>query len=98
VGWSKTLAREIARDGITSNIILPGRIATPRIQFLDEMKAKRENRSVEDVSQESTSSIPMGRYGAPDEYANVVAFLASLKSSYMTGSVLRVDGGLIASL
>jgi 3-oxoacyl-[acyl-carrier protein] reductase len=98
VGWSKTLAREVARDGITSNIILPGRIATDRIRFLDEAKAKREGRSVESVSAESTGSIPIGRYGNPEEYADTVAFLASSRASYITGSVIRVDGGLIASI
>jgi 3-oxoacyl-[acyl-carrier protein] reductase len=98
VGWSKTLAREVASSGITSNIILPGRIATSRIRFLDEAKAKREGRSVEVVSAESTASIPMGRYGKPEEYADAVAFLASERASYITGSVIRVDGGLIASI
>jgi 3-oxoacyl-[acyl-carrier protein] reductase len=98
VGWSKTLAREVGKDGITSNIILPGRIATGRIKFLDEMKAKREGRTVEDVSAESMSSIPLGRYGEPEEYADVVAFLASERSAYISGSVIRVDGGLIASV
>ena len=98
VGWSKTLAREVARNGVTANIILPGRIATPRIRFLDEQKAKRENRAPEEVSQESTASIPMGRYGEPQEYANAVTFLASDAASYITGSVIRVDGGLIASV
>jgi 3-oxoacyl-[acyl-carrier protein] reductase len=98
VGWSKTLAREVGRDGITVNIILPGRIATDRIRFLDEAKAKREGRPVEEVASESTSSIPIGRYGRPEEYADVVAFLASERASYLTGSILRVDGGLIASI
>ncbi|MFG1300141.1 SDR family oxidoreductase [Xanthobacter sp. V3C-3] len=98
VGWSKTLSREVARDGITANIVLPGRVATDRIKFLDEQKAKREGRSVEEVSAESTASIPVGRYGEPQEYANVVAFLASAPASYLTGSVIRVDGGLIASI
>jgi 3-oxoacyl-[acyl-carrier protein] reductase len=98
VGWSKTLAREVARDGITANIVLPGRVATDRIRFLDEAKAKREGRSVEEVAAESTSSIPMGRYGTPEEYADVIAFLASERASYITGSVIRVDGGLIASI
>jgi 3-oxoacyl-[acyl-carrier protein] reductase len=98
VGWSKTLAREVGRDGITSNIVLPGRIATQRITFLDEQKAKRENRSVTDVSAESTASIPLGRYGDPQEYGDVVAFLASERASYITGSVIRVDGGLIQSI
>jgi 3-oxoacyl-[acyl-carrier protein] reductase len=98
VGWSKTLAREVARDGITANIVLPGRIATDRIRFLDEAKAKREGRPVEEVAAESTSSIPIGRYGRPEEYGDVVAFLASERASYLTGSVIRVDGGLIASI
>jgi 3-oxoacyl-[acyl-carrier protein] reductase len=98
VGWSKTLAREVGGDGITANIVLPGRIATKRITFLDEQKAKRESRSVEQVSAESSASIPAGRYGDPQEYADVVAFLASTRASYVNGSVIRVDGGLIASI
>jgi 3-oxoacyl-[acyl-carrier protein] reductase len=98
VGWSKTLAREVGGDGITANIVLPGRIATKRITFLDEQKAKRENRSVEQVSAESTASIPAGRYGDPQEYADVVAFLSSTRASYVNGSVIRVDGGFIASI
>lgn len=98
VGWSKTLAREVGRDGVTVNIVLPGRVATPRIRFLDEQKAKRENRSVEAVSAESTASIPVGRYGEPKEYGDVVAFLASTRASYLTGSVIRVDGGFIPSI
>src|SRR5260370_873456 len=98
VGWSKTLAREVARDGITANIILPGRIATDRIRFLDEAKAKREGRSVEAVTAESTASIPIARYGNPEEYGDAVAFLASNRASYITGSVIPCDGGLIASI
>jgi 3-oxoacyl-[acyl-carrier protein] reductase len=98
VGWSKTLAREVAKDGITANIILPGRIATDRIKFLDEAKAKREGRTVEEVFAESTASIPVGRYGTPQEYGDVVAFLASERAAYMTGSIIRVDGGFIASI
>lgn len=98
VGWSKTLAREVAGDGITANIVVPGRIATDRIRFLDEAKARREGRPVEAVTAESTSSIPVGRYGEPAEYADMVAFLASERASYVTGSVVRVDGGLIASI
>lgn len=98
VGWSKTLAREVGKDGITANIILPGRIATDRIKFLDEAKARREGRSVDDVSAESTSSIPLGRYGKPEEYGDVVTFLASERAAYINGSTIRVDGGLIASI
>lgn len=98
VGWSKSLAREVAKEGITANIIVPGRIATDRIRFLDQAKAQRESRPVESVMAESTASIPAGRYGEPAEYANVVAFLASQAASYVTGATIRVDGGLIASV
>src|ERR1700716_554290 len=91
VGWSKTLAREVARDGITANIILPGRIATERIRFLDETKAKREGRPIDAVTPETTRSITIGRCGRPEEYADAVAFLASDRASYITGSVIRVD-------
>ncbi len=88
----------MAGDGITANIVIPGRIATNRIRFLDEAKAKREGRSVESVTAESTGSIPAGRYGEPEEYASAVAFLASNRASYITGTTLRIDGGLIASI
>jgi 3-oxoacyl-[acyl-carrier protein] reductase len=98
VGWSKTLASEVGRDGVTVNVILPGRIATQRIKFLDEAKAKREGRPAEAIAAESTASIPVGRYGKPEEYADAVAFLASERASYITGSVIRVDGGFIPSI
>lgn len=98
VGWSKTLAGEVGRHGITANIVLPGRIATQRITFLDEQRAEREGKTVDEVAAASTASIPVGRYGKPREYADTVAFLASDRASYITGSVVRIDGGLIASI
>jgi 3-oxoacyl-[acyl-carrier protein] reductase len=98
VGWSKTLAREVGKDGITANIVVPGRIATSRVAALDNAKAKREGRSAEEVAAESQGSIPLGRYGKPKEYADVVAFLASERAAYITGSVIRVDGGMIPSI
>jgi 3-oxoacyl-[acyl-carrier protein] reductase len=98
VGWSKTLAREVGKDGITANIVVPGRIATSRVAALDNAKAKREGRSAEEVAAESQGTIPLGRYGRPEEYADVVAFLASERAAYITGSVIRVDGGLIPSI
>ena len=98
VGWSKTLAGELGQYGITANIVMPGRIATKRIAFLDEKKASREGRTVDDISRESIASIPVGRYGDPAEYGDAVAFLASTRASYITGSSIRIDGGYIASI
>ncbi len=98
VTWSKTLAAEVARHGITSNIVVPGRIATDRVAFLDSARAERLGRPVEDVTAESTATIPIGRYGRPEEYGAVVAFLASGAASYVTGTMIRVDGGMIANV
>lgn len=96
VGWSKTLANEVGASGITVNMVLPGRIATERLKFLDEARAKRENTTVEDVERRLKGAIPMGRYGEMREYGDAVAFLASERASYITGSMIRVDGGAIA--
>jgi 3-oxoacyl-[acyl-carrier protein] reductase len=98
VGWSKTLAREVAKDGVTCNVIVPGRIATDRIRFLDEKRAEREGRDLSAVEADSLASIPAGRLGEPSEYAAVAAFLCSVPASYVTGSIVRVDGGQIPSL
>lgn len=96
--WSKTLADEVGRDGVTSNIIVPGRIETDRTRFLDERKAARENRPVDEVICDSAASMALGRYGRPEEYADVAVFLCSERASYITGSAVRVDGGLVRSV
>lgn len=98
VGWSKTLAGEVAADGITVNIVVPGRIATGRVRALDEARAAREGTTVEAVAAASAATIPVGRYGYPEEYAAAVAFLSSASASFITGTMLRVDGGQIPSI
>lgn len=98
VGWSKTLADEVAADGVTVNVLLPGRIHTQRVDELDANAAKRSERSPADIAAASAASIPLGRYGRPDEFADVAVFLASERASYVTGSKIRVDGGAIRGI
>ncbi|QQA41980.1 SDR family oxidoreductase [Pelagovum pacificum] len=97
-GWSKTLASEVAGLGVTVNMVLPGRIGTDRVAELDAGKARAQGKSAEDVAAASRATIPTGRYGDPAEFAAVVAFLASTRASYVTGSMIRADGGLLKNL
>jgi 3-oxoacyl-[acyl-carrier protein] reductase len=92
--WSKTLADQVAADGITVNTLAPGRINTERIQQIDHDAARRSGRSFEDVTREALEAIPVRRYGEPAEFAAAAAFLASEPASYITGVTLLVDGGM----
>ena len=98
VGWAKTLASEVAGDGVTVNCLAPGRIATDRIVEFDQARAKREGTTEEQARKSSLVTIPAGRYGEADEFAAMAAFLASPKASYMTGGIIRIDGGMIRSV
>lgn len=95
IAWSKSLAPEVAKDGVTVNILMPGRVATERVALTDDATAKRENISVETVRQRSFGQIPVGRYAEPEEIGAAAAFLCSGVASYITGSVIRVDGGYV---
>lgn len=95
IAWSKSLAPEVAKDGVTVNVLMPGRIGTDRVHLTDAASAEREGVAVDVIQQRSWSQIPMGRYGKPEEIAAVAAFACSDHASYMTGSVLRVDGGFV---
>lgn len=98
VGWSKTLAAEVAGDGVTVNIVMPGRIQTTRVDELDAAAAKRTGITLDAVRKASAAAIPAGRYGRPEEFASMVVYLSSQGASYVTGSRLRVDGGAIRSI
>ena len=97
-GLSKSLAIELAPDKILVNTIGPGRIATDRIQELDQAKAEAQNRLLEEVTEESEKSIPAGRYGEPEEFAKAAVFLVSGANTYVTGQSLLVDGGMVTAI
>jgi len=92
-GWSKTLATEVAEYGITSNMLLPGSIMTDRLKSLDAAAAERSGKSVDEVRAASEKAIPARRYGTVEEFAATAAFLCSAPASYVTGSLVRCDGG-----
>ena len=98
VGFSKTLSRELARDRITVNCVAPGYTRTARVVRLNEATAEREGKTVAEVEQRLLTTIPAGRLGEPRELADLIAFLASERSAYVTGTVIQVDGGSISGL
>ncbi|MEU9634595.1 SDR family oxidoreductase [Streptomyces tendae] len=97
-GYLKTLATEVAADGVTVNMLLPGRIATARTLQMNTYRAAREGVSVEEFAARSQAVIPVGRYGTPEEFGSVAAFLCSDLTSYVTGTTLRCDGGVVPTL
>ncbi len=98
VGWSKSMANELAGDGVTFNLLLPGRIQTERVEELDAANSKRTGKTIEEVQEAARAAIPAGRYGTVEEFASVAAFLVSGPASYMTGGLVRCDGGSIRSV
>jgi 3-oxoacyl-[acyl-carrier protein] reductase len=92
---AKTLASELAPRGIRVNHLIPGRIATDRLRELDEVNSQRAGISLSEHQRRAATAIPLGRPGAPDEFARAAVFLLSGAASYITGATLQVDGGLI---
>ena len=95
MGWMKTLSSEVAHEGITCNIVAPGAIRTDRSLETAGSLAKRQGKSVDEVIAERSKTIPAGRYGMPNEYGPLVAFLCSDQAAYITGSIMRTDGGMV---
>ena len=94
LGLSKILSNQYAIHNITVNTICPGNIFTKRQEVLSKTRAANKSMSVEEYVAGQTKSIPAGRYGKPEEIGEVVAFLASERASYVSGTNLLVDGGL----
>jgi 3-oxoacyl-[acyl-carrier protein] reductase len=88
----------VAVDGITVNNVAPGYTRTDRVLELAADRAAREGKVVEDVLEERAADFPMGRMGEPEELAALVAFLASERAGYITGTTIQVDGGYVRGL
>jgi 3-oxoacyl-[acyl-carrier protein] reductase len=97
-GFAKTLAREVAADGITVNTILPGYTATERVAELNRANAEQEGVDLAEIEARLVGSIPLGRLAQPEEFAALAAFLASERAGYITGGAFAVDGGWLRAL
>ncbi len=98
VAWGKTLSRTVAKDNITVNNILTGNFDTERLKQLFQTQAQNQGTTLDEVLKKSIADIPTQRLGTPQELSNVVTFLASDQASYLTGTSIPVDGGLLKSI
>ena len=98
VTWSKTLSVDIAKFNITINSVLTGYFNTERLKQLNSKKAEKLGINISKIENKIKDTIPMKRFGNPEEYANLVCFLASEKSDYITGVNIPIDGGFMKSL
>ncbi|MFX1500335.1 MAG: SDR family oxidoreductase [Promethearchaeota archaeon] len=97
VGFAKSLANEYGNDNILVNVVCPGPTLTDRMKELINTTVKDTGQTYAEVEKTWIDPIPLGRLGKPEELANMVAFLASDKASYITGTVIQVDGGFVKS-
>jgi 3-oxoacyl-[acyl-carrier protein] reductase len=96
--WCKTLASEVAADGVTVNLLLPGQIATDRLESLHTAMAQGSGMTPEQIRARSVAAIPAGRLGRPEEFGDIAAFLASPRAGFITGCAIKVDGGQTVTL
>ncbi|MGW4211309.1 SDR family oxidoreductase [Lentzea sp. NPDC004789] len=93
--YLRLLAQDVAPHGITVNQVLPGKIETDRVRAVEEATARRRGTAVDRVREETLRAIPLGRYGTPEDVGELVAFLASDRAAYLTGTGIRCDGGYL---
>lgn len=97
-GFAKTMSRELAPHNVLVNVVCPGLTNTERLKDLAQARAKESRTTPEEVARRMTAEIPLGRIGEPEEIADVVAFLASERASFLTGTTIQVDGGATRGL
>ena len=98
IGLAKSLSRELAKDNILVNNVCPGRIDTDRARKLNQARAERMKRTVEEINKEMAGEIPLGRYGTAEETGDLIVFLGSERASYITGTTIQLDGGLVRGI
>ena len=98
VAFAKSLADEVGRDNILVNNVAPGFLLTDRMLHLFESRTRDTNESLDALLEARAATIPVGRIGRPEELADLVTFLSSEKNSYITGTTISVDGGMVRSL
>jgi 3-oxoacyl-[acyl-carrier protein] reductase len=98
IGLAKTLSRELGKDNILINNVCPGRIDTERAQKLNKARAERLKRPVEEINREMAAEVPLGRYGTAEEVADFIVFLGSERASYISGTTIQIDGGLVRGI
>lgn|SRR5690606_22864260 len=98
VSWAKSLANELAKEGITVNSVMTGYFETERLTTLMNKQAEQEGKSFEEIRKGRIASVPVKRLGLPEEYGYLVAFLASEYASYLTGAAIPLDGGIARTI
>jgi 3-oxoacyl-[acyl-carrier protein] reductase len=98
LGFAKSIANELAPSGILVNTVCPGAFETERHIALTQKRASAEGISVEEANRKRVKEIPVGRFGQPQEFGDLVAFLASERAAYITGTAIQIDGGVVRSL
>ncbi|ATW27613.1 SDR family oxidoreductase [Candidatus Formimonas warabiya] len=95
LGLTKTLSQELGKDHILINVIGPGRIGTARIDYMDRVRAEKAGLTVDQIKASTCKTIPLGRYGFPEEHARLAVYLCSQANTFITGQTILVDGGMV---